>query len=323
MILIDSALHELGDIEFDVDLEIGSAEKSTNDFELNSNILFAKDTAGFYIPGTEIGGLIEYSKDRTDQDYSTLKGYTWRGLLSKSIIIPPSGSNYKIVSGEANSVIASMLSGILGDFFTVSTAASGCTITNYQFPLYINMLDGLEGMLEAYGYRLKITANKVASNQPIQILVEAVEAQLIKGTYNEDNGIPMSFESDNMGINHLICGGSGELQNRMIRHLYIDSDGNVSTTQYYFGFDERQEFYDYANAESEDDLLDYGKKRLLELASHRTLKMEAPEDYELEIGDLVQGVFPDGTIIRSPIVQKIFKIENGMISTEYKIKGEE
>lgn len=323
MILIDSALHELGDIEFDVDLEIGSTEKSTNDFELNSNILFAKDTAGFYIPGTEIGGLIEYSKDRTDQDYSTLKGYTWRGLLSKSIIMPPSGSNYKIVSGEANSVIASMLSGILGDFFTVSMAASGCTITNYQFPLYINMLDGLEGMLEAYGYRLKITANKVASNQPIQILVEAVEAQLIKGTYNEDNGIPMSFESDNMGINHLICGGSGELQNRMIRHLYIDSDGNVSTTQYYFGFDERQEFYDYANAESEDDLLDYGKKRLLELASHRTLKMEAPEDYELEIGDLVQGVFPDGTIIRSPIVQKIFKIENGMISTEYKIKGEE
>lgn len=323
MILIDSALHELGDIEFDVDLEIGSTEKSTNDFELNSNILFAKDTAGFYIPGTEIGGLIEYSKDRTDQDYSTLKGYTWRGLLSKSIIMPPSGSNYKIVSGEANSVIASMLSGILGDFFTVSTSASGCTITNYQFPLYINMLDGLEGMLEAYGYRLKITANKVASNQPIQILVEAVEAQLIKGTYNEDNGIPMSFESDNMGINHLICGGSGELQNRMIRHLYIDSDGNVSTTQYYFGFDERQEFYDYANAESEDDLLDYGKKRLLELASHRTLKMEAPEDYELEIGDLVQGVFPDGTIIRSPIVQKIFKIENGMISTEYKIKGEE
>lgn len=323
MILIDSALHELGDIEFDVDLEIGSTEKSTNDFELNSNILFAKDTAGFYIPGTEIGGLIEYSKDRTDQDYSTLKGYTWRGLLSKSIIMPPSGSNYKIVSGEANSVIASMLSGILGDFFTVSTSASGCTITNYQFPLYINMLDGLEGMLEAYGYRLKITANKVASNQPIQILVEAVEAQLIKGTYNEDNGIPMSFESDNMGINHLICGGSGELQNRMIRHLYIDSDGNVSTTQYYFGFDERQEFYDYANAESEDDLLDYGQKRLLELASHRTLKMEAPEDYELEIGDLVQGVFPDGTIIRSPIVQKIFKIENGMISTEYKIKGEE
>lgn len=323
MILINSTLHELGEIDCDVDLEVGSTDESTNDFEMNSNVLFSRDTAGFYVPGTEIGGLIEYDKEKTDQDYATLRGYSWRGLLSKNIIMPPSGSDYKIVSGEANSVIASMLSGVLGDFFTISTEDSGCTITNYQFPLYVNMLDGLEGMLEAYGYRLKITAQKVAASQPIQILVEAVEAQLVKGTFNEDNGIPMSFETDNMGINHLICGGSGELQNRMIRHLYIDSNGNVSTTQYYFGFDERQEFFDYPNAESEDDLIDNGTKRLLEVTSYKKLTMEAPEDYELEIGDLVQGVFPDGTIIRSPIVQKIYKIENGMITTEYKIKGEE
>ena len=323
MILIDSALHELGEIECDVDLEIGSTEKSTNDFELNNNILFSKDAAGFYFPGTEIGGLFEYSKSKTDQDYSMLKGYAWRGLIALNVIMPPAGSNYKIVSGEANSSIASMLSGVLGNFFTVSTADSGCTITNYQFPLYINLLDGLEGMLEAYGYRLKITANKIASNQPIQILVEAVEAQLVRGTYNEDNGIPMTFEVDGMGINHLICGGSGELQNRMIRHLYIDSSGNVSSAQYYTGFDERTEFYDYPNAESEDDLLDYGKKRLLERASHKTLKMEAPEEYDLEVGDLIQGVFPDGTIIQSPIVQKIYKIEDGITATEYKIKGEE
>ena len=323
MILLNSTLHELGEIDFDVDLEIGTTEDATNDFELNSNVLFSSQTAGFYLPGTEIGGVIEHSKEITDEDVATLRGYSWRGLMSKKTIMPPAGSDYKIVSGEANTVIASMLSGVLGDFFTVSTADSGCTITNYQFPLYINMLDGLEGMLEAYDYRLKITAQKVASNQPIQILVEAVKAQLIKGTFNEDNGIPMSFETNNMGINHLICGGSGELQNRMIRHLYIDSNGNVSTTQYYYGFDEREEFFDYPNAESEDDLIDNGTKRLLEVASYKKLTMKAPEDYELEIGDLVQGVFPDGTIIRSPIVQKIYKIDNGMIKKEYKIKGEE
>lgn len=323
MILLDANLHELGEIDCDVDADIGTTEQSTNDFELNNNILFSKDTAGFYIPDTEIGGIIEYSKSKTDQDYSTLKGFTWRGLLAKSIIMPPSGSNYKVVSGEANTVIASLVSSVLGGFFTVSTEASGCTITSYQFPLYINTLDGIEGMLETYGYRLKIVAKKTASNQPIVIELSAVKAQLVKGTYNEDNGIPMTFEVDNMGINHLICGGSGELQNRMIRHLYIDSDGNISQTPYYTGFDERAEFYDYGNAESEDDLIDNGKKRLLELASYKKLTMEAPEDYELDIGDLIQGVFPDGTIIQSPIVEKIYKIEDGVISTEYKIKGEE
>ena len=187
----------------------------------------------------------------------------------------------------------------------------------------MNLLDGLEGMLEKYGYRLKITASKVASNQPIEILIEAVEAKLIEGTFNEDNGIPMTFEENYMGINHLICGGSGELQQRMIRHLYIDNNGTVSQTQYYFGFDERTQFYDYSSAESEDDLINYGTKRLLELASHKTLKMQAPDDYELEVGDLIQGVFPDGTIIRKPIVSKVYKIQDGLLSNDYKIKGEE
>ena len=61
MILLDSQCHELGEIESDLDVEIGTTEDSTNDFQFTNNRLFSKNTAGFYIPGTEIGGLIEYS----------------------------------------------------------------------------------------------------------------------------------------------------------------------------------------------------------------------------------------------------------------------
>ena len=74
MILLDKNLHELGEIETDLDVEVGTTEDSTNDFQFFSNRLLSKDTAGFYIPGTEIGGMIEYSKERTDEDVSTLKG---------------------------------------------------------------------------------------------------------------------------------------------------------------------------------------------------------------------------------------------------------
>lgn len=324
MILLDEQLHELGEIESDLDVEVGTSEESTNDFEFFSNRLFSEDTAGFYVPGTEIGGMIEYTKEKTDEDVATLRGYTWRGLLSQAgPIMAPSGQDYMIVSGEANAVIASLLSGVLGNFFTVSTEDSGCMITSYQFPLYINYSDGIEGMLETYGYRLKITADKVAANQPIQIIIEAVKAQLVSGTFNSDNGIPMTFEIDNMGINHLVCGGAGELQQRMIIDLYIDNNGAVSQTPYYTGYKERTAFFDYPNAESSDDLIAEGTKELLSLASSKKLTLEAPEDYELEVGDLIQGVFPDGTIIQSPIVQKVYKISNGIVSEEYKIKGEE
>ena len=277
---------------------------------------------GFYIPGTEIGGLFDYVKINSDSDFRVYKGFTWRGLLKNSIIMPDAGEDYKIVSGDANVVISNMLSGLFGGIFSVSAEDSGLTLSNYQFPLYINLLDGIEGMLEKNDYRLKITAQKVQSHRPIQILLEAVPAVQVSGTYNEDNGIAMSYVINNMGINHLICGGSGELQNRMIRHLYIDNNGNISSTQYYFGLDERTAFYDYPNAESEDDLLEYGMQQLKELASSKSLTMQAPEQFNLEIGDKVRGVFPDGTEIISPIVSKIYKISNGTMNIELKIKGE-
>ena len=321
MIIIDSELHELGEIETDVDVEIGSAD-STNDFELTNATMQDISPGGFYIPGTEIGGLIDYTKDRADQDYTVLRGYTWRGLLAMRTLMPPAGSNYLVVSGDANAIISTLIGNDFDEIFTVSSEVSGLTISSYQMPLYINMLDGIEGMLEKYGYRLKISATKVESNEPIQVLIEAVEATIIAGTFNEDNGIPMSFEINNMGYNHIICAGQGELQNRMIRHLYIDENGEVSTTQYYTGLEERQYFYDYSSAQSEDDLIDNGRKKLLEIASSKTLSMQAPKDYTLQIGDLIRGSFPDGTVIVSPIVKKIFKIDDGIEKTEYKIKGE-
>ena len=323
MILLDSDLHEIGSAKADIDIEVGTSEASTNDFEFKRNGLMDITPGGFYIPGTEIGGKIEYFGDKTDQKATTFKGFSWRGLLSQDIMMPPAGEDYLIVSGEANSILSSLLSNVLGGFFVVPNTDSGLNIASYQFPLYVNYLDGIEVMLESFDYRLQIKAQKVASGQPIQVMVEAVAAEVVAGTYNQDNGIPMSFVVNNMGINHLICGGSGELQNRMIRHLYIDADGNISQTQYYTGFQERTSFYNYSSAESEDDLIDNGTKRLLEIASNKTLKMKAPDNNNLNVGDIVQGTFPDGTVIRSPIVQKVFKISGGLLNVEYKIKGEE
>lgn len=323
MIIIDKDLHEIGEADIDLDCEIGTSVDATNDFQLmNATIQEAENAAGFYIPNTEIGGLFEYSKDKSDENASLLRGYTWRGILSKDIIRPPMGSDYMIVSGEANSVIATLMSGRFGDFFRVSSEDSGLTITSYQFPLYINVLDGLEGMLEAYGYKLTIRAFKEASGEPIVIELSATQATTLGGTMNEDSPIPLTYITDRMGINHLVCGGQGELQNRMIVDLYIDDLGNISRTQYYFGFEERTEFFDYSSAESEDDLVDAGTERLKEIASHNILGFKVPEDLELEIGDLISAVFPRGEHVVTPIVSKLYKIVGGLVSTEYKLKGE-
>ena len=53
------------------------------------------------------------------------------------------------------------------------------------------------------------------------------------------------------------------------------------------------------------------------------LSIKAPEEQPLEIGDIVRGLFPDGSVIQSPVVSKIYKISNGLLHTECKVKGEE
>lgn len=53
-----------------------------------------------YVPDTEYGGIIEDVLTDTSLDYVELKGYTWRGRMEMKVIEPPSGSDYRVVSGS-------------------------------------------------------------------------------------------------------------------------------------------------------------------------------------------------------------------------------
>lgn len=90
-------------------------------------------------------------------------------------------------------------------------------------------------------------------------------------------------------------------------------------TQYYTGRDERTAVYDYSSAESIPALLVYGKQRLLELASQKTITIDNAY-VNGEIGDLVYG-YMDGIETTSPITHKILTISGGFWRFESKIKG--
>ena len=77
--------------------------------------------------------------------------------------------------------------------------------------------------------------------------------------YDSDSDIDFKVKICRNGVNHLICLGKGELKDRMVIHLYVDSAGNVGQTQYYKGIDEVEAVYDSSGAE-QDDLLKRRKK---------------------------------------------------------------
>lgn len=316
MILINSSLHDIGLINVDIDIEVGTSE-ATNDFEITCPPI--SGTYGFYIPGTEYGGIFERKKTKSNAIEETMKGWTWRGLLTQEIILPPSGSDYRIVTGDANTVIAEILQNVLGGFFSVPETVSGCTITSYQFPLYVNVLDGIQNMLETYGYRLSIHADKPAAGAAMAVTVEAVEAEEISGLENEDSPYIITITENKMGINHLVCMGRGELQNRQKVDLYVDQNGQIGLIRYYTGFMERTAYYDYSSAESLEELSKHGKKRLKELSSSISVEITVTDNYDAEIGDIVTASVA-GNVVQTPIIKKTVKITGGVISTSLKTR---
>ena len=124
------------------------------------------------------------------------------------------------------------------------------------------------------------------------------------------------------GVNHLICLGQGELKNRTVYHLYVDSVGNIGTTQYYTGSDEIVDVYDYAGAEL-PDLIESGTERLKEQMNQNTFGITVDPTLEVAIGDIVGGRdYLSGMTMSAPVIGKIVRFSNGLQSIEYKIKDD-
>lgn len=306
-------------LDYDFDLDIGD----TNDFQINLNygtwderIQIGKK---IYIPGTEYGGIIMYIQSATNTGSITLKGFTWRGYLGHRIISPPAGSDYCIVSGELNSVIASLVS-IPG--FRVETKSTGRTV-NYQFKRYVDVASGLEAMCESVGYRLDL--KYVQTEDSGYVLVQALPVGNFGGTieYSQDSMIDFDSVNNQMGVNHLLCLGKGELKDRIVVHLYADSSGNISQTQTITGVDEIVQVYDNSGAELET-LVESGTTKLKELISTQSFTPSIKDSgTELYLGDIVSGIdYITGNSVTKPIISKIVKRTMGALSFNYRIEGQ-
>lgn len=315
LILLNKDFEEIGPVYVMADVEIGD-KNARNDFEILSGKVSGY---GFYIPNTEVGGIFEY-KSTIYGENPMIRGYTWRGLLTQGIIEPQAGEDYRIVSGDANEIIKELLEDYLGGFYSVPNEESGLFISDYQFPLYCNYLEGIMDMLEANNYRLKITAKKSNTLKKVNVYAEAVPIQVLEGEYNEDSSVKLQLIENNMGINHLICLGKGELKDRQRIDLYMGSDGKVGMIPYFTGFQERTDVFEYSNAQSYTELVEYGTRRLLETASQKNLKI-VEESKDLEIGDIVRGRHIKTQIsVEAPICKKIYRVKGENVTVEYKIK---
>lgn len=295
-----------------LDLSFGADE---NDFEmtLGANEPAISDGSFAYIESTEYGGVIDGIKASTNGNTVTYKGRTWHGLLNSKVIEPDAGEAYLIVSGDANEILAMLIDrlGLTGLFVAVNEL-SGINIPKYQFHRYCKGYDGIRDMLSDNGAKLNIAW----VNRAVQL--SAVPVADYTDSPADSDTASLNVEKHSKKVNHLICLGKGELTEREVIHLYADQLGNIGDVQYYFGLDEITETYENANSE---DLRQDGISNFKTLRNNDKAEITLNDNKAIpyDVGDIVGAVeIRTGISVTAVVTQKIIRIKNGVISTEYK-----
>lgn len=276
-----------------------------------------------YVPGTEIGGLIGQLYTDTASNTVSLMGRTWRGVLNSKIIVPPSGSNYYRISGELNSNIQELIGTRFGNLFQVSSEYT-VTVTNFKFPRFCTLLEGIEKMLKSVGYRLSIVYRQGEPNGSGYVEIGAVPAVDYSEQIelSQDSRLNFTLYDIRDGVNHLICGGKGELEDRNIVDLYVQPDGSISGTKYYTGLNEIEYFYENTSTETEE-LEEAAADYLREMMNRKEYRMDVEAlNLDVAIGDTIGGRdYITGMYLKKPVENIILTIEDGIISKEYIVEG--
>lgn len=322
LILANSSGYDIKAIVFSkCDFDLGGE----NDFEIEIPVEQWQPEIDFgclvYEPGSECGGVISAIETSTAENLIRIKGYTWRGYLSKRIIVPPSGADYKKVSGDLNNCIGQIVDSMYSGLIIADNNDTGISVNNYQFDRYTPALDGLSKMLKSVNYKLKMAYVQGEAGVSGHICVTAVPITDYSSRIelSQDDRLNFTIDVNKGSVNHLICLGAGELKDREVINLYLDTNGNIGTTQYYTGINEIAETYDNSNSE---DLRTDGEKKFQELLKGTSLSMDVESlGIDVDIGDIIGGRdYITGLSVKKALKSKIITFEDGIKSVQYNLE---
>ena len=315
LVVADTKLGNVREIEdFTLDVAFGADE---NALTLTVEEKSAPEAGQLvYIDATEYGGVIDQVKRGSGRGATgavECKGRTWHGILAGRRLSPDSGSGYLTVNGKAGDVLTSLIARM--GLESLFKAASDDSTVSYTFERFCDGYSGLMALAKANVRKLsmrRMDGYIELSMPPIVDYANKVDSDLLDFT----------ITSVHRCVNHLLCAGTGQLANRAIVHFYADENGNVSHKQTLFGIDEICALYDYSNA-SASELETEGKKKLLEYQTSGTVEVDAHEDMDVDVGDIISARDNStGTTVTATVSKKVVKVERGIATYSYEVGSE-
>lgn len=313
---MDNERKEIGYVKgFYIDVDVGN----DNTFEItvprNSGIGIGSIVVE---PATEYGGVISKIVTETNVETVTFGGCTFRGLLGKKIIRPANEGvdDYRIVNGDIDTIVRTFLREFgLNDLYEYT--GTDTTTVSWQFDRYCTFLDGIEKMLNSIGKRISLKYNELTNK--VDISVEDITDWSEDVEMSDDCGVKIKLTRNQGTANHLIVLGKGELHERAVVDLYVDADGNVSTTQTFTGVDEVVETYELTSEEDATALIEGGTKRLNEM-ERKKIEFNVSEMQDVELHDIVGSRdYASGEYFKAKVTQKIVRGYEYKKTIEYKV----
>ena len=309
---------ELGDVrelsDFSLDLAFGSDE---NAFTLECGAGVAPTEGQLvFVDDSEYGGVVDEASFEAGRDVSgtvTCGGRTWHGILAGKRLLPDDGSARLSVDGKAGEVLASLIGRMgLSDLFS---AAPDGTAVSFTFDRFCDGYSGLRALAKANGRKVSMRRKdgKVELSLP----------PAVDYASKVDSDLPdFTVTSVHRCVNHLVCAGTGELEERAVVHFYADAAGEVSHTQTLFGVDEIAALYDYSNAD-EEKLEEEGRKKLQEYQTQGSVEVAAHDDINVDVGDVISARDnAHGRTVTAEVAKKIVKVSRGVATYSYEVGSE-
>lgn len=217
--LVDKGILETYKIKLDI-----ADEK---DFELETPDFVMEADDFWYVPNTEIGGIVDSYETNSDDGIVSYAGRSFRGILNSKIV--NTGISNMLVQGDITEVINELISNCDLDSFVVCDEPDvyedvSTEVLDYTIPFGAKLYETITNVAENAGLNIVYKYNpsdKMLHALPIlqQDYTDYLMYSNVAGTY-------FTIEKNDNITNHLILlGQDDETKERRIIHMFADDGG--------------------------------------------------------------------------------------------------
>lgn len=219
--------------DYSFDEVYGIGENDVNDFVCRVQRYNHKCNIDdvLYIEFTEYGGIIDRIEVDSKSGEIAYKGRTWHGVLNSYVIQPLAGDWARTYSGDVNEILQQMIdeAGIGNIFVADAVPVEDRELEiNFFAARYEKMYDAIIRLLK------EVHGKLICYFLDGKVHLGAVLCVDYSHDEEFDTGkIPYKVGITENNVNHLICLGKGEDENRAVIHLFTDGGGGKSSIQPY------------------------------------------------------------------------------------------